>query len=769
MKYSVTLMSILMVASGFCSISCGSGGDSPGTTIDIEGTDTVGGDSTTPPSDTGTDTISQKDPEDCVQNYCGQRLMVCMEDEKCATAWSCIVGCNGDEECNIDCLSVVDETTRKKLAPVLQCADQFGCFEDVPPPEECGNGSCDDGENADNCPADCEGGIIEVVTQCLADNCDDQYETCMDDDECVDVLACMFVCDQGDDGCLFECGQGKGFQVYQKIGALMQCGADSGCFGEGPEDPIADCLQDKCENQFDTCFTDDECMAISDCFDTCEGGQQCFNNCLTSAPPDARQKMISLLECGDANGCFEDGAECGNDECEEGENPDNCPDDCETGGPGIDCLIDKCQVPDFCMTIPQCAEVVECIAACDDKDCAEGCAQGLPGFLQGMVDDTIDCAADNGCLSGNGPTAECGNGECEDGENPNNCPDDCKGPPPTGDAFQCIVDNCNVSNQCLNSNFCKGHVQCVADCQGKEKCEDDCIDNAPGWLENTLDDIAECAANEDCFGGGQPAKCGNGKCEPGENPGNCSEDCDGPPPPANCGDGDCNQGETPVNCYEDCAPPCGNNSCDPYEKPSGCPEDCDPEGDSCSVDENGNEDNQCGEFNQGGTCHCDAGCEVSKNCCSDYWTDCKDPPQPECGNGTCEDGENPENCSEDCKAPGPECGNGDCEDGENPSNCFEDCKPSGPECGNDMCEDGETADSCPADCSSATTGYECEMLNCETEFATCEAAAGCLDTHKCLMGCVGTAGCAQDCVNQGGTVAGPAVKLAKCSETNNCP
>lgn len=61
---------------------------------------------------------------------------------------------------------------------------------------------------------------------------------------------------------------------------------------------------------------------------------------------------------------------------------------------------------------------------------------------------------------------------------------------------------------------------------------------------------------------------------------------------------------------------------------------------------------------------------------------------PECGNGTCEDGEDLASCAADCNT----CGNGLCDPGE-ASTCAEDC------CGDGLCSfnDGEPA-TCPDDC-----------------------------------------------------------------------
>ena len=42
-----------------------------------------------------------------------------------------------------------------------------------------------------------------------------------------------------------------------------------------------------------------------------------------------------------------------------------------------------------------------------------------------------------------------------------------------------------------------------------------------------------------------------------------------------CGDGDCDPGENPVDCPEDCQPfACGNHTCDPTEDVNKCPADC---------------------------------------------------------------------------------------------------------------------------------------------------------------------------------------------------
>ncbi len=60
-----------------------------------------------------------------------------------------------------------------------------------------------------------------------------------------------------------------------------------------------------------------------------------------------------------------------------------------------------------------------------------------------------------------------------------------------------------------------------------------------------------------------------------------------------------------------------------------------------------------------------------------------------------------------CGGGGPECGNSSCETGEDCSSCPADCGACGPECGTSSCETGEDCSSCPADCG-ACGGGGCE-------------------------------------------------------------
>jgi hypothetical protein len=168
---------------------------------------------------------------------------------------------------------------------------------------------------------------------------------------------------------------------------------------------------------------------------------------------------------------------------------------------------------------------------------------------------------------------------------------------------------------------------------------------------------------------GTPDHCGNGFCEKelGEKASNCPADC------CECGDCKCNLldcGEDVNTCPTDCEG-CGDKVIKPGESPICCPLD------ACYTGEGSG----CGD----GICmgpQCD---EDPVKCPSDCGL--------ACGNGTCDKGENPSLCPDDCQKNA--CGNGTCDFNESPQGCPEDCKPS---CGNCACDGGEDYMTCPVDC-----------------------------------------------------------------------
>ena len=197
---------------------------------------------------------------------------------------------------------------------------------------------------------------------------------------------------------------------------------------------------------------------------------------------------------------------------------------------------------------------------------------------------------------------------------------------------------------------------------------------------------------QDCKG-----RCGNGACEPGENPTTCRADCCGTCGDQKCVGGAC--GEATQGgvfwCAADCGTACGNKLCDPGETPLACPEDC--------------------KFKA-------------------------------CGNGVCEGGEDPKACPGDC---GATCGDCVCSKGETPVDCPVDCG----SCGDGVCRcapfgpGGATeAQLCPGDCAqqaclpgkdnaACSDANPCTLDSCDAKGGTCvwspKDGAACDDGSAC--------------------------------------
>ena len=173
----------------------------------------------------------------------------------------------------------------------------------------------------------------------------------------------------------------------------------------------------------------------------------------------------------------------------------------------------------------------------------------------GLASSVYSCAVGAKCFGGGAPTPECGNGQCESGENEETCIKDCKGAEP----------------------FC-GNGKCD-DGENAETCAKDCI------------------------------KCGDGKCQGSETTSSCPQDCKTTGP--QCGNGKCEEGENSNNCKADCpstGTQCGDLKCTSPENASTCALDCDPKVASelqCVV-------SKCAS--EWATCISNAGCLLAFNC-----------------------------------------------------------------------------------------------------------------------------------------------------------
>ena len=156
--------------------------------------------------------------------------------------------------------------------------------------------------------------------------------------------------------------------------------------------------------------------------------------------------------------------------------------------------------------------------------------------------------------------------------------------------------------------------------------------------------------------------------------------------PAVCGDGYCDIGKYEAS---------GANS-------AWCPTDC-----------GGLTDARCSDssnpffyaansiaINSGKSCACPTGMVYENAVCV------SGTPTTECGDGTCDPGENVSNCITDCGAT--ECGDNICNGDETKESCPFDCEETVPVvCGDGECKADETPETCPADCKE---GSLCEAI-----------------------------------------------------------
>ena len=177
------------------------------------------------------------------------------------------------------------------------------------------------------------------------------------------------------------------------------------------------------------------------------------------------------------------------------------------------------------------------ISDCDAPVPALEVCDGIDNDCNGTMDDpgTVgDC-----CVCGNGiPEGFCG-------ETPEMC---------CPDFSVCGNEICECGE-----NACKCPVDCCGKC-GDKLCVDYKGENGE-WCCHEWD-----ACPEDC----KPAACGNGICEPGENPSVCPEDC----AKFSCDNSVCEPGEDKENCPQDCDQFCGNCMCEVNEFFHTCPVDC---------------------------------------------------------------------------------------------------------------------------------------------------------------------------------------------------
>jgi hypothetical protein len=214
----------------------------------------------------------------------------------------------------------------------------------------------------------------------------------------------------------------------------------------------------------------------------------------------------------------------GSDSDSGGETDQDSDSDTDTGSdtaPPIDCGDDECG---------------------EDED-AENCPEDCPPICG---DDACTHAEDAGTCPEDCP-AECGDGSCTHDETAGDCPEDCEG--------------CGDSVCAYDENFCT----CAADCP--DVCDDECCSAAED----------SCTCPDDCVD-----VCGDDCCSPTESFESCEPDCT-----EGCGDSVCQPDEDSCNCPADCEDVCGDDCCSPTEDYCRCPADCPTlcQGGCCFLDE----------------------------------------------------------------------------------------------------------------------------------------------------------------------------------------
>jgi hypothetical protein len=230
----------------------------------------------------------------------------------------------------------------------------------------------------------------------------------------------------------------------------------------------------------------------------------------------------------------------------------------------------------------------------------------------------------------------------------------------------------------------------------------------------------DCSSHVECDDGlycnGEETCDANGHCQPGT-PVDCNDyidctvdacdeatnECENAPDDGACDDGSfCNGAET-CDASSDCQP--------------GTPVDCD-DGVGCTDDSCNEQSDVCDNIPDDSVCDDGLFCNGAETCdpgsgCLDGLDPCPEPYCNEtndvcegvlCDNGTCEAGEDCNNCPNDCigKLVGKPstrycCGDGFCEGREDGVNCAIDCGPP-PVCEDGICDPGEDSCNCPTDC-----------------------------------------------------------------------
>ena len=672
-------------------------------------------------------------------------------------------------------------------------------------PAACGDAKCDAGEHCDNCPADC--GACSSNGCCLAHDqkgCKDPAVT-----KCVCALDPFCCTSNWDSICA-----GESDQCGSCNGDCCKEHSNPGCDDETVEACV--CAQDSfcCNTAWDgicvnevTSLKCGTCGAVQCGNQKCEAGEDCKN-----CPAD----------CGACP------AACGDSKCDAGEHCESCPADCGACSSNGCCLAHDlkgckdpavtkcvCAMDAYCCTNhwdSVCAGEADQCGSCNGDCCKE---HANPGCDDETVEACV-CAQDSFCCNnswdgicagevtslscGTCQTTQCGNKNCEAGEDCKNCPADCGACPAA-----CGNSVCETGEQCSNCpqdcGACSTKGCCLA--HDQKGCKDPAVTKCvcaldPFCCTNNWDSI--CASEAD-----QCGSCNGDCCKAHANPGCdgetveacvCAQDsfccdvswdsicaaevtslaCGTCAVAAVCGDAQCNGTENCQTCPGDCGQCCGNGQCQANlgEDSCSCPGDCPDDPNTCSPC-------QCGS--SGGNCWCDADCVNFGDCCGNACQACGACPAV-CGDGKCNGSENCQTCPGDC---GQCCGNGQCQAnlGENSCTCAADCPDDPNTCS--ACQCGSSGGSCwcDADCVNFgdCCGNACQACGacpavcgdgkCNGTEDSCSCPGDCPDDPNTCSACQcgksgGSCWCDDSCVSFGDCCGNACAQCGKCVPDNSC-
>ena len=462
-------------------------------------------------------------PATCITDHC--KTDVCAANAACQGGIDCLASCK-DAACVDKCIAATPQQVHILLSGIASCANQAGCFKIGPPPETCGNGACDPGETNASCPKDCppappgscagkcgqyqEGASCQCDQECtqFGDCCGDYATLCSGQNQCgngqcnqgENPFNCPQDCQPPNQCGNGQCNQGETVQSCpQDCKPPESCGngtcnegeSYSNCPKDCPLSATAQCLADHC--QIGQCLSVAPCAAVITCMGKCTT-DACAMTCIGQVPPQVGGFLQGVVTCGANAKCFTAGPPpvgCGNGNCGEGETPATCPADCKEPTSVLTCLKEKCPVG-LCPTFPGCNGALECLAACTTGQCREDCIDDGPDASQNLLEEVSQCGVEKACFPAAPPPTGCGNGNCNQNENGQTCPQDC-----AADPLACIKDKCPIPN-CANLTGCETGLACVAKCKNWD-CVQNCTDNLPNSTENALEFAGGCGFQNNCM------------------------------------------------------------------------------------------------------------------------------------------------------------------------------------------------------------------------------------------------------------------------------